>query len=62
MIDQRDVVLLMHAYGEPYSLKSAIEHREIIDRFGRFPHRNIVLGRHTTPAELDFLEMGGFKG
>lgn len=37
-------------------------HREAIARFGRFPHRNAVLGRHTTPAERDYLENGGFGG
>jgi len=33
-----------------------LRHREIIERFGRFPHRNAVLGRTSTPAELAFLE------
>ena len=37
-------------------------HHEIIKRFGRFPHRNKVLGRHTTPAEQAYLDAGGFKG
>ena len=35
---------------------SALRHREIIERFGRFPHRNAILGRDTTPAETAFLE------
>jgi uncharacterized protein (DUF924 family) len=43
-------------------LKFANIHRDIIVRFGRFPHRNQVLGRATTPAELDFLKSGGFAG
>ncbi len=43
-------------------MKAALEHREIIQRFGRFPHRNGVLGRHTTPAEQAYLDGGGFKG
>lgn len=34
----------------------AIRHQEIIDRFGRFPHRNEVLGRESTPEELAFLK------
>lgn len=38
------------------SLKSALSHREIIARFGRFPHRNAVLGRATTPDEAAFLK------
>ena len=37
-------------------------HRDIIVRFGRFPHRNAALGRQTTPAEQDFLDSGGFSG
>ena len=37
-------------------------HLDIIARFGRFPHRNPVLGRVSTPAELDFLKAGGFAG
>lgn len=37
-------------------------HRDIIARFGRFPHRNSVLGRPTTPEEQQFLDAGGFSG
>lgn len=37
-------------------------HLDIIARFGRFPHRNPVLGRVSTPAELAFLKAGGFAG
>jgi uncharacterized protein (DUF924 family) len=37
-------------------------HLDIIARFGRFPHRNPVLGRRSTPAELAFLAAGGFAG
>ncbi len=44
------------------SLRYAIIHRDIIQRFGRFPHRNAVLGRTTTPEEQRFLEDGGFSG
>lgn len=38
---------------------AARQHREIIARFGRFPHRNRYLGRETTPAEAAFLDEGG---
>jgi len=48
--------------GEPGNLKWAIEHRDIIVRFGRFPHRNHALGRDTTPEEQAFLDEGGFAG
>jgi len=37
----------------------AIRHREIVDRFGRFPHRNAILGRESTPEELEFLKEPG---
>ncbi len=40
----------------------AQEHHDIIERFGRFPHRNKELGRKTTPEELAFLDSGGFAG
>ncbi|TIV37966.1 MAG: DUF924 family protein, partial [Mesorhizobium sp.] len=43
-------------------LKYAEEHLEIIERFGRFPHRNRLLGRETTPEEQTFLDGGGFSG
>lgn len=46
----------------PGNLKYAHEHRDIIVRFGRFPHRNAVLGRETTPEEQAFLDAGGFAG
>jgi len=36
-------------------------HRDVIVRFGRFPHRNPALGRLTTPAEQAFLDSGGFS-
>jgi len=37
-------------------------HHDIIRRFGRFPHRNEILGRPSTPEEVAFLEAGGFGG
>lgn len=40
------------------SVDSAREHRQIIERFGRFPYRNKVLGRIDTPAETEFLQHG----
>ncbi|WP_066093992.1 DUF924 family protein [Xanthomonas massiliensis] len=40
----------------------ALLHRDIIMRFGRFPHRNAALGRQTTPEEQRFLDEGGFTG
>lgn len=46
----------------PDNLRFAILHRDIILRFGRFPHRNAALGRTTTPEEQRFLDEGGFAG
>ena len=43
-------------------VKWAEIHADIIRRFGRFPHRNRVLGRVTTPEEQAFLDAGGFSG
>lgn len=40
-------------------LDYAVRHREVIDRFGRFPHRNHLLGRESTPAEAAFLAQPG---
>jgi uncharacterized protein (DUF924 family) len=44
------------------SARWARDHRDIIARFGRFPHRNAKLGRATTLAEQAFLDAGGFAG
>jgi uncharacterized protein (DUF924 family) len=41
--------------NDPENLGYARKHQEIIDRFGRFPHRNEVLGRVSTPEELQFI-------
>ena len=59
---QRRGEALYTAVGDVEGLKWATLHREIIARFGRFPHRNAILGRVTTPDEQAFLDDGGFKG
>jgi uncharacterized protein (DUF924 family) len=43
-------------------VKWAKLHYDIIKQFGRFPHRNEILGRRSTPEETAFLEQGGFAG
>jgi uncharacterized protein (DUF924 family) len=48
--------------NSPENLKYAREHADIIRQFGRFPHRNRVLGRMTTPEEQAYLDAGGFSG
>jgi uncharacterized protein (DUF924 family) len=60
--DQERSVALMRESGDADSLKWAELHADIIRRFGRFPHRNAVLGRATTPEEQAFLDAGGFAG
>ncbi len=53
--DQALSVALYAATGDAGLVKWAEAHKRIIDRFGRFPHRNDVLGRTTTPDEAEFL-------
>lgn len=53
---------LMDDTGDDNTLKWAVIHRDIIEKFGRFPHRNRALGRETTPEEQAFLDEGGFSG
>ena len=59
---QEHCVDLARTSGEDSTYKAALEHMDIIRRFGRFPHRNTVLGRDTTEAEHAYLESGGFSG
>lgn len=61
LADQERCVDLF-AGGAEENRKYAIIHRDVIARFGRFPHRNAVLGRDTTPEEQAFLDQGGFAG
>ncbi|MBE9216332.1 DUF924 domain-containing protein [Plectonema cf. radiosum LEGE 06105] len=43
------------------AIENAIRHRSVIERFGRFPHRNIILGRPSTPEEKEFLKEPGAR-
>lgn len=61
LTDQDLAVELARALGDEV-LRWAIIHRDIIEKFGRFPHRNAALGRTTTPEEQRFLDAGGFAG
>ena len=62
LADQERCCALFHSTGNAELLKWAQAHADIIRRFGRFPHRNAVLRRATTPEEQAFLDGGGFKG
>ena len=58
---QRSAMLFQQLAEERayFDTSYAVRHQEVIDRFGRFPHRNTVLGRASTPAELEFLKQFG---
>ena len=58
--DQLRCIELSRAAGNAENLKWAEHHADIIRRFGRFPHRNRLLGRATTPEEQAYLDEGGF--
>ncbi len=60
--DQKTCVALFKTSDDADGLKWAEHHAEIIDRFGRFPHRNLLLNRASTPDEQSFLDSGGFSG
>jgi uncharacterized protein (DUF924 family) len=53
MADQRRSVALFTALGDDYQLGYAKKHHDVIARFGRFPHRNAILGRSPRPAEVE---------
>ncbi|RXZ38903.1 DUF924 domain-containing protein [Oxalobacteraceae bacterium CAVE-383] len=59
---QERSVILCGSLNKPDTLRFAILHRDLIRRFGRFPHRNTALGRSTTPEERAYLDGGGFSG
>ena len=62
LADQQRCVELFRNTSNADNLRYAEDHADIIRRFGRFPHRNAVLGRITTPEEQVFLDGGGFSG
>jgi uncharacterized protein (DUF924 family) len=59
--DQDRAVALGRHLGSPNTEHSE-RHRSIVRRFGRFPHRNPILGRKMTPEEQEFLDQGGYSG
>jgi uncharacterized protein (DUF924 family) len=59
---QARAVALYERLGDAKGLEYAHIHADIIARFGRFPHRNAVMGRISTPEEIAFLKDGGFAG
>jgi uncharacterized protein (DUF924 family) len=59
LADQERCVTLISALGDEEYTRYAQAHRDVIARFGRFPHRNAVLGRTPTLEELTFLKQPG---
>ena len=62
LADQERCIRLAAGLGDDEFIKYADAHADIVRRFGRFPHRNAVLGRAVTPEERAFLDAGGFAG
>lgn len=61
-MQQQSVELFRQFADDPQTQSSypyAIKHLEVIERFGRFPHRNAILGRESTPEETEFLQQPG---
>ena len=56
---QAQSVALFKTLGDANQIDFAEKHKEIVDRFGRFPHRNDVLDRKSTPEEKEFLKQPG---
>jgi uncharacterized protein (DUF924 family) len=59
LADQTKSVELISKLGDEEYTRYAEAHRAVIERFGRFPHRNEILGRSSTAAELEFLKQPG---
>jgi len=51
-----EAVVLFNESGMEQNLAFELKHKAIIDRFGRYPHRNVILGRSSTPEEIEFLK------
>jgi uncharacterized protein (DUF924 family) len=59
LADQARSVALLGSLGDDNLADYARRHRDVVLRFGRFPHRNAALGRASTPEEIDFLSQPG---
>ncbi|OAT35991.1 DUF924 family protein [Proteus myxofaciens] len=54
-----DAITLFSQLNDEKTYEYELRHKEIIDKFGRFPHRNKILGRESTPEEIEFLQQPG---
>jgi uncharacterized protein (DUF924 family) len=59
--DQRYCIELCEKANDPDGVNFGQIHLDVIEKFNRFPHRNEVLGRQSTPEEIKFLKDGGFQ-
>lgn len=59
MFIHKQAEILFKNYGTDNNYQFELKHKAIIDRFGRYPHRNAVLNRQSTPEELEFLKQEG---
>jgi uncharacterized protein (DUF924 family) len=57
LVIHEQAVLLYEANGIANNLEFEMKHKEIIERFGRYPHRNALLNRISTPEEVEFLTL-----
>ena len=62
LADQERAIALVGTLGNPELTRWSELHADVIRRFGRFPHRNSLLGRASTREEQAFLDAGGFSG
>jgi uncharacterized protein (DUF924 family) len=56
--DQHESVRLISGLNDPRLLQFALDHQDMIKRFGRFPHRNKALGRSNRPGEAEVVAAG----
>ena len=61
-LEDQERSVALNAALDANTQRFALLHRDIVARFGRFPHRNAALGRASTPDEQRFLDEGGFAG
>ncbi len=55
----QDAIILFSQIDDENTYQYELRHKEIIDKYGRYPHRNVILGRRSTPEELNFLQQPG---
>jgi uncharacterized protein (DUF924 family) len=61
MAVQEAALPMFERFSDPRTADVARRHRDVIARFGRFPHRNVLLGRGSSAGELAFLQTPGSR-